>query len=103
MLAHDALELAVTAALGSGDADVANFAGGFHLEKRMQMRFPRQEIMNLHKIEARDAPLPAGPLDLAATCGGRRNPDFVGREQSVRTSELRKAVSDHVLRGAVHR
>ena len=97
MLAHDALELAMTAALGSGDADVANFAGGFHLEKRLQMRFPGQEIMDLQEIETRDAPLPTGPLNLAATSRGRRDPNFIRREQTFWMSELRKPVSDHIL------
>ena len=30
--------------------------------------------MNLHEIETRDAPLPAGPFDLSATRRRRRDP-----------------------------
>ena len=57
LAAHDLLELAVAAAFGSRDADIADLAGGFHGVQRLQMLAPRQQIVDLHQVETRRRPI----------------------------------------------
>jgi hypothetical protein len=89
MLAHDALELLMSAALGCGDADVANLAPGLLLEKGFEVCLPGEKVVDLKEIETRDAPVPARSLDLPWAGGARVGPDLVGREQTVGPTDLR--------------
>ena len=103
LAAHDLFDLPVPPALRCRDAHVAQLARGLHREKRRQMLLPREQVVDLHEVEARDAPMLAGLLDLRPAAGAGGDPDLVGGKEPRRLAELRQTVSDHFLRGAVHR
>ena len=103
LFGHDRFELAMAATFGRRDADVANLALRLHLEQLLQVPLPRDEIVHLHKVKARHAPIAARLLDLHLAACDARDPDLVGREEMPWIAELFEPVADGALCGAVHR
>src|SRR5205823_11779640 len=77
-------------------------AGRLHREELRKMLLPGHQVVNLEQVEAGDAPVPAGFLDLLSALRARGDPYLVGGEDLRRIAQLVEAVADDLLRGAVH-
>ena len=58
----------MTAAFGRGDSNVTHRARRLHLEERLQMRLPGEQVVNLDEVELRHTPEATRLLDLGRTC-----------------------------------
>ncbi len=102
LAAHDLLEEIVPPAFRRGDADIADLSGRLHLEQRLEMRLPGDQIVHLHEIEAghtperRDCSICAGPS------AAEEVQTFSAENSASRPAEPFEAVADDRLRGAVH-
>ena len=81
MVAHDLFELAVPPSFRGRDPDVAQAAFGLHGKQHRQVLLPRQEVVYLQQVEARNAPALPRCFDLLGTARARADPHLVGREQ----------------------
>jgi hypothetical protein len=98
---HDFFDFGMPAALGRGDADVAQPPFPLHRQQQRQVLFPRQQVMHLQQIETRHAPQLARRLDLRHATRAAADPDLVGRKQPRRFDRLH-GLTDHILGRSVH-
>ena len=80
LVPHYLFEKIMAAPFGSGDSNVAHRTSRLHLEKRLQMRLPGEEIVNLNEVELWHTPEATRLLDLGRACRCRGRPDLFSRE-----------------------
>ena len=80
LVPHYLFEKIMAAPFGRRDSNVAHRTSRLHLEERLQMRLPGEEIVNLNEVEPWHAPEATRLLDLGRACRCRGRPDLFSRE-----------------------
>jgi hypothetical protein len=101
--AHRPLELRVATSVRSSEADVTNPALLLPFLQRAQVHRPVDEVVDLHQVEALDAPQLARAFHLPDAGAAADDPDLGGRKHLAASPQFREQLADHRLRRAVHR
>ena len=67
LVPHDLFDEIMTAAFGRGDSNVTHRARRLHLEERLQVCLPGEQVVNLDEVELRHTPEATRLLDLGWT------------------------------------
>jgi hypothetical protein len=99
---EDLLEVVEGPELIVGDADVLDPAVRLHGAKRLEMRLPVEEVVNLHQLKLLAAELCSGVGHLVDAGLLAADPDLGGDEEAVVDAELGREIASDLLRSAVH-